>query len=334
MLTKLLLSFLFAFFVGICFAPLLLKILKQAKAKQTILHYVEAHKQKNGTPTLGGLIFLFATTVSFLIFKTENSSLATISLLIFLSYGILGFLDDFIKIKTHKNLGLKAYQKIVGQAGISILVAVYVYKNSLLKSAIFLPWGMTEIDIGIWIIPLVIITFLAVTNSANLTDGLDGLAGSVSFVCLIALGVVTFLCGQHFENAGQALIFGEQMQNLTLLCVCISGGVLAFLCFNFFPAKIFMGDTGSLALGGVICSVATFCGQQLLLILICFVFVLSALSVIIQVVHFKFTKRRVFLMAPLHHHFEKKGMHETKIVAIYIVVSFVSSTLAILLCLI
>ena len=319
MLSNFLLGFLLAFFVGLMTAPIMLKLLKKAKAKQTILHYVEAHKQKNGTPTLGGVIFLLATSVSFLIF---------------LAYGFLGFLDDFIKIKTHKNMGLRAYQKIIGQAGISILVAVFVYKNSLLSGTIFLPWGFESIDIGFWIIPLVIVTFLAVTNSANLTDGLDGLAGSVSFVCLFSLFGVCLLCANHFEEMGQAQNWIFQMQNLGLLSVCCAGGVLAFLCFNFFPAKIFMGDTGSLALGAIICCVATFCGQQFLLFLICIVFVLSALSVIVQVAVFKIKKKRVFLMAPLHHHFEKKGVHETKIVAIYIVVTLVSSMIAILLCLI
>lgn len=323
-----------SFLIGAIFAPFLLKILKKAKAKQTILHYVEAHKQKNGTPTMGGIIFLISSCVSFLIFKTQHSSLAVVSLIVFLSYGFLGFLDDFIKIKTKKNLGLKPYQKIIGQAGISILVAVFVFKNSLMGSSIFLPWGFTEIDLGVFVIPFVIISFLAVTNSANLTDGLDGLAGGVSFVCLIAFSIVAILCGNFFANSGQGLVAVDQMENLALLLICVAGGVLAFLLFNCYPAKIFMGDTGSLALGAVICCVSTFCGQQLLMFLICGMFVLSAVSVIIQVVYFKFTKKRVFLMAPIHHHFEKSGMHETKVAVIYIIVTIISSTFAICLCLI
>lgn len=329
---KFVICFLLTFFVGFLIAPILIKIIKKLKAKQTILFYVEAHKKKDGTPTLGGLIFLFSSTVIFLCFKTGSSSLSLMALFVFLSYGLLGFLDDFIKIKTHKNMGLRAYQKIIGQAGIAILVSIFVYKNTFLGTTINL-FNLTQVDIGIFIIPLIIFSLIAMTNSANLTDGLDGLCGGVSFVCLICVSILCLITKDNQMFLGQNLLYEQEMNNLALFGICVAGGVLAFLCFNAYPAKIFMGDTGSLSLGGAICTVAAFCRQELLLILICVMFVLSALSVILQVFYFKKTRKRIFLMAPLHHHFEKKGVHETKIVAIYIITTLVASGLSLSLAL-
>ncbi len=326
-------AFLLSFGVGICLAPLVIRIARKAKAGQTILHYVEAHKTKEGTPTMGGLIFIAATLAVFFLFARGSSQLAIVALAVFCGYGLLGFLDDFIKVRTHKNLGLRAYQKIVGQVGIAVLVAVFVYQNAYLGGHIFLPWGLTEVDIGWWIIPLVIFTFLAMTNSANLTDGLDGLAGGVSTVALLGVCSIALLTQQHEIALGAGVSYAEELSNLALLGFCCAGGVLAFLCFNSFPAKIFMGDTGSLALGGMLCALATFCGQALVLVIICIVFVISAVSVILQVLHFKRTKKRLFLIAPLHHHFEKKGVNESKIVAIYIITTIVASGVAIALCL-
>lgn len=328
MIERFLLGFLLTFLFGMVLAPIVIKLVKKMKAKQTILFYVEAHKQKNGTPTLGGLIFIISSTVVFLILQNGANGLSVMALLVFLSYGLLGFLDDFIKIKTHQNMGLKAYQKIIGQLLIAVFVSIFVYRHAFLGTSIYL-FGMQEIDIGYFVIPLVIIAFLAMTNSANLTDGLDGLCGGVSFVGLIAVSVVCLITANCQMEMGQNVLYFEEMNNLSLLGICAAGGVLAFLCFNSYPAKIFMGDTGSLALGGLICALASFCGQELMLLLICFMFVLSAMSVVMQVVHYKRTKKRIFLMAPLHHHFEKKGVNETKIVAIYIITTIITSGISV-----
>ncbi len=254
---------------------------------------------------MGGLIFILTLLFSSFFLFEYSSFIAWFAIAITLAYALLGFLDDFIKVHYHHNEGLKPYQKIVGQVGIALIVAIYVYMTGR-TSLTFFAWTF---DIGFWIIPLVIVVLVATTNSVNLTDGLDGLAGGVSFVYVLVFGVILVLTGS-VENS-----------NLAMLCFGMCGGILGFLLLNFYPAKIFMGDTGSLALGGFIAVVAVLSGLELLLPIMGIMFVLSAVSDIIQVLYYKRTKKRVFLMAPLHHHFEQKGVHENKIVFVYIVVT-------------
>ena len=329
---KIFLAFLISFALSCVFAPFVIKLTKKVGARQEILHYVDAHKKKQGTPTMGGLIFVLpAIFISFLLFDGQAES-AIICLGVLFSYALLGFLDDFIKVHTHKNLGLKAYQKVIGQVGIALIIGFYMYFYSMNRGILYLPMGI-ELDIGWWIIPFTIFVFLAMTNSTNLTDGLDGLAGWTSFVMILGfvaiIGISTFNINLN-GGAGNVI---QEYNNLMLVGAAVLGGLLAFLIFNSYPAKIFMGDTGSLALGGVITCLGVFSGWTLLLPFICFVFVLSVISVILQVLHYKRTKKRIFLMAPLHHHFEKKGVNETKIVAIYIIITICVTSLSILLCL-
>ena len=330
---SLMLALMLSFAVGLVLIPIVFFIATKAKAKQTILHYVSAHKNKQGTKTLGGLIFVGACSFVCPFLFSGQARLAGICLAVFLSFALLGFLDDFIKIRTHKNLGLKPYQKIIGQVGISVLIAIFVYKSNLVGTTIYLPWSFSEIDVGWGIIPLTVFVLLALSNSANLTDGLDGLAGGVSVIVFSALAVIVSLLCVNIQSMGAGINIVSEYQNLMIVCVCIVGGLLAFLCVNSYPAKIFMGDTGSLALGGVVGCVAVFTGLPLLLPLLCFCFMLSAISVILQVASFKIRHKRVFLMAPLHHHFEQKGMNENKIVAIYIITTILLCALQIWLCL-
>ena len=290
-------------------APIVLMFCRRLKASQSILHYVDKHKAKEGTPTMGGIIFLSALLFSACFFFREETFASWFAIIVSLCYGLLGFLDDFIKVHYRNNKGLKPYQKIVGQVGIALIVSVYVFVSGR-TNLTFFAWTF---DIGAWIIPLVILVLVATTNSVNLTDGLDGLAGGVSFVYLLFFGVIL------------ALVGSLEMSNLALACFGLCGGILGFLLFNGFPAKIFMGDTGSLALGGFIGVVGVLSGLELLLPIMGIMFVLSAVSDIIQVLHYKRTKRRVFLMAPLHHHFEQKGVHENKIVLVYITITMAVS---------
>ena len=328
-MTRALYSFLVGFLVCVVLAPLIIKLINKLKAGQPILGYVEAHMNKSGTPTMGGLIFLFGAVICFLCFYNSNNQLALICLACMLSYGLLGFLDDFIKVKFKHNLGLKAYQKVIGQVGIAVLMGVFVYLNGFVGSGVLVPFTNSELNLGWVIIPFVVFVFLATINAVNLTDGLDGLAGGVSVVFLVGFMIVLnkYVLGLEFNGESPAYI--AELKNVLALVGGVAGSLLAFLCYNSHPAKVFMGDTGSLALGGFISAICSVSKMYLLIPLMGLMFVLSAVSVVMQVIYFKATKKRIFLMAPLHHHFEKKGCYETKIVAIYIVITIVLSVLTI-----
>ena len=311
-------------------APIVLKITRKLKFGQTILHYVENHSIKQGTPTMGGLIFIIATILVSLAFMNNNHSIGFVTLAVFFAFGVLGFLDDYIKIKFKRNLGLRPYQKIIGQVAISLIVALFVYFNPMIGSKIYLPFSNIQLDLGAGIIPFIMVVFIATTNSVNLTDGLDGLAGGVSFAYLIGFGVISFIYLNALTAGLDNAIINEQT-NLLIINCSAAGAILAFLVFNSHPASIFMGDTGSLALGALIACLACFNGQSLLIPILGLMFVLSTVSVILQVLYFKKTKKRIFLMAPLHHHFEKKGKYETKIVSIYIIITLMLSSIGIML---
>lgn len=308
--------FLITFAVTMLFAPLVFLLVKKIGAKQTILHYVKEHEGKQGTPTMGGIMFILPAIVIPLVFFSSDYTYAIISLAVFFAYAVLGFLDDFIKVHYKQNLGLSAYQKIIGQLSIALVLAIFVYNS--LGGEILIPFTSKTIDLGFWIIPFVIFIFLATVNSVNLIDGLDGLCSSCSVNYIFFFSVILLLTLPQFNPA----LKGE-VENIVLCNYSLLGSLFAFLFFNSFPAKIFMGDTGSLALGGYIASVSILTKNELLIPLLGFVFVITSLSDIIQVLHFKRTKKRIFKMAPLHHHFQMSGNHENKVTFGYFLVSFI-----------
>lgn len=323
-------AILVAFVTGIIVSPIVIFLAKKLKAKQNIYEYVDMHASKQGTPTMGGIGIIIALFIGSIPFFSQNNKLACVALLITVCFGILGFLDDILKIVHKQNLGLRAYQKIIGQTAIAIIVTIFAYKNGFVGSEIMLPFSLKTITLGWWFIPFCLFVFLATVNAVNLTDGLDGLAGGVSLSYLVGFVFVCFVVLQKLSPSMQAEMQLEQM-NLLVIGGAGIGALLAYLLFNSFPALIFMGDTGSLALGGLISCLAIFLRQPLLILILGVCFVVSALSVCIQVIWFKLTKKRVFLMAPFHHHLEKKGLNESKIVVIYIVVTTILSVGAILL---
>lgn len=319
------LNLLLCFCIALVIAPFLIKWLRKLKFGQSILIYVEKHKAKSGTPTMGGLIFIISSLIGFLVFWNKNNLFATISIMSLLFFGIIGFFDDFIKIKFKQNEGLKPYQKIIAQLGLAIVVGIFAYQSNLVGTFLYVPFTNKLVDIGFWIIPFVVIFYLAVVNSVNLIDGLDGLCGGVSSVVILIISIIIYILTNSFSG-----VYLDELNNLVVVAFGVVGGLLAFLLFNAFPAKIFMGDTGSLAIGGFIASVFVFSKNYLMLPIIGVAYFITAISVIIQVVVFKITKKRVFKMAPLHHHFEQ-DYHEVKVVNCYVILTIIIGLLSIIM---
>lgn len=315
------LSFLtaFGFCLVLCFA--LLPVLRKAKAGQEILQYVTEHTAKQGTPTMGGIAFIISIIAAACIFCDLSNRPTLVILAVFAAYGVVGFLDDYIKIKYKHNQGLRAYQKILIQLAIAILVAIYVYGDIAVGDKLRIPFSSIQVKIGFWIIPLVVFIYLACTNGVNLTDGLDGLASS-STICFLA-GMIALLNREliSLESVGDTYAY-VQTQEVITLCFVGCGALAAFLLFNVNNAKVFMGDTGSLALGALVACSAIFTRMSLFIPVVGLMFVVSCASVIIQVAYFKITKgKRVFLMAPYHHHLQKRGLSETRVCVIYCAVT-------------
>jgi phospho-N-acetylmuramoyl-pentapeptide-transferase len=305
----LLLSFALSFVFALIYIP----ILKHKRVGQTILKYVDMHADKGGTPTVGGVIFIFPLVILSVFILNRQTPLAIITAVSSLGYASLGLLDDCLKIRGGKNMGLRPYQKIIGQGGIALLVS-YFFMTANPEGRIFLPFFNEYINIGTaGIFMLSLFVLVATTNAVNLTDGLDGLAGSVSAVYFIFLYILINIMGAAVEISA----FGGIMATTV-------GGLAAFLLFNTKKASVFMGDTGSLFLGSMIAAISLFSYMGFVIVLLGAVFVWSAVTVIIQVAYFKITRgKRVFLMTPYHHHLEKRGLTEPKIVMIYVTVTAV-----------
>lgn len=289
-----------AFGASLALLLMLLPLLRKLKAGQYILGYVKEHKSKSGTPTMGGLAFICAVIIVGFCFTGFKNGEANLTFAVTAGFMLIGFLDDFLKIYHKENEGLKPYQKILFQTAIATVAAVYCYINGITKLNIPFGGGLA-VDISWGIIPLIIFIFTATVNCVNLTDGLDGLAGGTSLGYLLILGVMLFM----------------QSSALSPVCFIAVGAIAAFLVFNSNKASIFMGDTGSLALGGLISCLSVFSGNSLYIPLVGIMFVISGISVIVQVIYYKRTRKRVFLMAPVHHHFQMKGYTECKISYVY-----------------
>ncbi len=325
---KLLLSFLISFALTLVLMAVVLPMLKKHKAKQEILQYVEEHKAKAGTPTMGGVTFLLATAITCVIMLGADSTLAFVALAITVGYGIVGFLDDFIKIFFKRNLGLRAYQKIILQLGVALTIGFFAYKSNLIGGEFAIPFTDKTFKMGFWTVPFVVFIFLATTNGVNLTDGLDGLAGSVVAVFTAVFTVFLFMSSLQLNESGFVTL-SDEYYNLALFAAILTASLLAYLLFNVFPAKVFMGDTGSLALGGAVASIAVLSKNSFFIPIVGIMFVVSVVSVILQVARFKLTKKRFFLMAPYHHHLQMKGMSEPRIVCLYATVTVMLGVLMI-----
>lgn len=321
------LSALAAFFIAMLLAPAVIKLAKRLKAGQVVLGYVAQHSGKSGTPTIGGPIFVLPAAAVTLIFAYSRFSL--IAVCVMLAYAVLGFLDDFIKIKFKQNLGLRAYQKLIGQLGIAAITTYFCYVNEYIGSSINLPFTDLVLNLKWWYLPFTAFVYIAVTNAVNLTDGLDGLASSVGLVYFVAFAAIVYAAYNQALAFGQTP-YSDQLLSLTVFCAALVGALAAFMWHNSNPASIMMGDTGSLALGGAAASVAVFSKNPFLFVIIGIMYVVSCISVIVQVLSFKLTGKRVFKMSPYHHHLELSGVAEQKIVWRYAVITAVCAAIAFL----
>jgi phospho-N-acetylmuramoyl-pentapeptide-transferase len=300
-------SVLIAFLLSIIQGPLIIPMLHKLKFGQNIREEgPKSHLKKAGTPTMGGIIFMVSTIITMLIIVRHTSDEAMIALYCFIAFGVIGLIDDLLKITRKKNEGLTSKQKMLLLLIVSGLIGYY--SSIKIGTDIMIPFLNRNIDLGLWYVPFIVIYFVATTNSVNLTDGLDGLATCVTIVVMTFFALVS---NMMFHST------------LAIFCAALAGALLGFLKFNSYKAQIFMGDMGSLALGGAVAAVGMILKIPLLVIIVGGVYVMEAISVIIQVSVFKATKKRVFKMSPIHHHFELVGWHETKIVAIFSIVTVI-----------
>ena len=296
---------LIAFGISVVLSPIVIPFLKKLKFGQFVRDDgPESHLKKSGTPTMGGLIILFSIVITSLFYAKDYPQIIPV-LFSTLGFGLVGFLDDYFKVVMKRSLGLRAWQKMLGQIIITAIFAYYIYAHTDLGTQMLIPFTGKMVDIGWLYYPLMFFVMLGTVNGANFTDGLDGLASSVTVLIATFFTVVAIGAG-----SGVAPI----------TCATV-GSLLGFLVYNVYPARVFMGDTGSLALGGFVASTAYVLRMPLIILIVAFIYFAEVLSVIIQVLYFKKTGKRVFKMAPIHHHFELSGWPETKVVAIFSIVT-------------
>ncbi|MGM9877534.1 MAG: phospho-N-acetylmuramoyl-pentapeptide-transferase [Bacilli bacterium] len=321
-LAKSILGLMLGFFVSVVFGYFLIPILRKLKCGQSISIFTAfRHSSKAGTPTIGGLIFIIPTLFTMLLLYLRGSLEITHSLLIiifvFISYALLGFVDDLLKVVYKNNDGLSIPQKLLVQVLIS-LVFFYIYMQGGGDANVTISSLNISVDLK-WLYGLFIL-FLLVgsSNAVNLTDGLDGLAGGLSLIAFLSFGIITW-----------GTTWVEGYQEIAIFCFILVGSIMGFLVYNTHPAKVFMGDTGSLCLGATLAAIAILTKHELSLAVIGGVFVIEALSSIIQLISIIKFKKKVFLMAPIHHHFEKLGYEENDIVKAFLIVGFLLGMVAI-----
>ena len=305
--SKSILAFILGGGISLILGPIIIPILHKLKFGQPIREEgPKSHAKKAGTPTIGGLIFIISIVIVMLCMRYKLSDEAMIVLYGMLAFGLIGFLDDILKIIHKQNEGLTSKQKFILQLVFSLVIAIYGYK--VIGSEIAIPFTNMYWDIKLLYIPFVVFYFAALTNAVNLTDGLDGLCTSVTILVLGFFSIVSFKLGH---------------ESVSVFCIGLVGALFGFLRYNAYKAKIFMGDTGSLALGGAISTILLVLKTPLLVIIVGGIYLIETLSVIIQVTSFKMTGKRVFKMAPIHHHFEQCGWSEVKIVTVFSIITFI-----------
>lgn len=306
-------SYLVGFLVslGLCLVayPLFIPFLHKLKYGQTVSEYMPSQTKKTGTPTMGGVIFIAVPLLTTLLFPNVWSDPKVILIaLAFVGYGIIGFIDDYIIVVTKNNAGLSARSKLLMQIVLSV-VFYLIYQGNVSTEVSFMNW---TIDLGVLYILLVILLFASCTNAVNLTDGMDGLAGGTVFISYVPFVLFAIHQAEY---------------NVALFVICIMGALLAYLCFNSHPARIFMGDSGSLALGGVLAALGLVLKKELIIIVIGFVFLVETASVMLQIASVKLRGKRILKCSPIHYHFELCGMKEQHVVYMGYIVGIICAVL-------
>ncbi len=329
--------------------PFMIRFLKKLSFGQVVRDDGPAsHKSKQGTPTMGGIFIIFSILVSILLWGRLDDAKIILLIVSLILLAFIGFLDDYLKVSKQNTNGIKGRYKLLMQGVVGLIVGLYVYAydhsifmmllrpneitmllegtrvESIDTSCIFIPFfGMTSINLHLLYIPFAIFIVMSMSNAVNLADGLDGLAIGLLIIMSIALALISYVSGHSFASAYLKIPYINNAGEMTVFLGSLIGASLGFLWYNAHPAEVFMGDVGSLSLGGILGIIAIFLKHELLLVLIAGVYVAEALSVVIQVFSFKVFKRRVFLMSPLHHHFEQKGWKETKVVVRFYIVGII-----------
>ncbi|WP_438316896.1 phospho-N-acetylmuramoyl-pentapeptide-transferase [Sporosarcina sp. FA9] len=321
-LTTTLIAIAVGFTLSIVSGYIIIPVLRRMKFGQSIREEgPKNHQKKAGTPTMGGLIFTLSIIISTLALSYIYEVLTTqtiVLLLVLIGFGVIGFLDDFIIVVKKKNDGLTSLQKLIGQILVAV-AAFFLLKLGSFDTTVALPFTDFKVELGIFYVAFLIFWLVGFSNAVNLTDGLDGLVAGTSSIAFAAFGVLAI------SNETLAQL------DIAMFAFVVSGAMLGFLIFNLKPAHVFMGDTGSLALGGAMAMVAVLMKQELLLLIIGIVYVIETASVILQVISFKLTGKRIFKMSPIHHHFELSGWSEWKIVIVFWGVAFIAAIIPVLL---
>ena len=345
------------------FGKKIIRLLHNYQMGETIRDLgLEGQKEKAGTPTMGGLIIILATLVPVLLLAKLENIYIILLIVTTLWMGCIGFVDDYIKIKKKDKAGLKGKFKVIGQVGLGLIVGTTLYfhpevtirqeapatqsfqieeqstkttipllKNNEFEYADIITWVDDSWDRYAWLvfIPIVIFIVTAVSNGANLTDGIDGLAAGSAAIIVLALGIFAWVSGNIIFSEYLNVMYIPRISELVIFIAAVTGGLVGFLWYNAYPAQVFMGDTGSLTIGGIIAVLALAVRKELLIPILCGIFLIENVSVVLQVAYFKYTKKktgvgkRIFLMAPLHHHYQKRGYHESKIVSRFWIVGIV-----------
>ena len=311
-LVSYILTFAIAFLICIIIAPVLIPFLHKLKFGQEIREEGPVwHKKKAGTPTMGGIIFIVGSLLATIFVIRDISTIVV--MLFALGFGLIGFADDYIKVVLKRNPGLTAIQKLLLQIALSVAFVIVLNSLGMLNTDIYIPFTTMSVDLGWFYIIFAAFIMIGFTNAVNLTDGLDGLATSITAIVSLFFAIATFFVGNRA---------------LAVFMIALAGGCIGFLVFNRYPAKVFMGDTGSLFLGGALAAASIVLKMPFILVIAGIIYVVEALSVILQVASFKLTGKRIFKMSPIHHHFEMCGWKEVKIVLVFCAVSIVFCIIA------